>query len=207
MSAFIRFGCAVALALFAVAGTASLSSAATPNALSGIDNVAEQKPLLQDVRKHHSGYKKFYIKRGHRSYGGKKWRGHKHWGGKKWSGRKHWGGKKWGGRKHWGGKKWGGHKRWSGKKWKGHKHWGGHKWKHKKHRHKHRKYYYRHGLLDDYGYYPYYYDDYRDTYYDRESCGAYEDKQRCADKYRSFEWDTCLYTTYSGRKRLCPYVD
>ena len=30
--------------------------------------------------------------------------------------------------------------------------------------------------------------------------------QRCDDRFRSFEWDTGLYTTYGGEKRLCPYL-
>ncbi len=30
--------------------------------------------------------------------------------------------------------------------------------------------------------------------------------QRCASQFRSFEWDTGLYTTYEGEKRLCPYL-
>jgi hypothetical protein len=30
--------------------------------------------------------------------------------------------------------------------------------------------------------------------------------QRCANRFRSFEWDTGLYTTYGGEKRLCPYL-
>ena len=30
--------------------------------------------------------------------------------------------------------------------------------------------------------------------------------QRCAAQFRSFEWDTGLYTTYGGEKRLCPYL-
>ena len=29
---------------------------------------------------------------------------------------------------------------------------------------------------------------------------------RCAQSYRSLEWDTGLYTTYGGEKRLCPYL-
>jgi hypothetical protein len=29
---------------------------------------------------------------------------------------------------------------------------------------------------------------------------------RCAARFRSFEWDTGLYTTYGGEKRLCPYL-
>lgn len=31
-------------------------------------------------------------------------------------------------------------------------------------------------------------------------------KQRCAERFLSFEWDTGLYTTYRGHKRLCPYL-
>ena len=30
--------------------------------------------------------------------------------------------------------------------------------------------------------------------------------ERCNQRYRSFEWDTGLYTTYGGEKRLCPYL-
>lgn len=30
--------------------------------------------------------------------------------------------------------------------------------------------------------------------------------QRCAAQFRSFEWDTGMYTTYEGDKRLCPYL-
>ncbi len=30
--------------------------------------------------------------------------------------------------------------------------------------------------------------------------------QRCDDRFRSFELDTGLYTTYGGEKRLCPYL-
>lgn len=30
--------------------------------------------------------------------------------------------------------------------------------------------------------------------------------QRCDNRFRSFEWDTGLYTTYGGDKRLCPYL-
>ena len=29
----------------------------------------------------------------------------------------------------------------------------------------------------------------------------------CARYFRSFEWNTGLYTTYSGEKRLCPYLN
>lgn len=28
----------------------------------------------------------------------------------------------------------------------------------------------------------------------------------CAETFRSFEWDTGLYTTYAGEKRMCPYL-
>ena len=28
----------------------------------------------------------------------------------------------------------------------------------------------------------------------------------CAQNFRSFEWNTGLYTTYDGDKRLCPYL-
>lgn len=30
--------------------------------------------------------------------------------------------------------------------------------------------------------------------------------ERCANRFRSFEWNTGLYTTYGGDKRLCPYL-
>lgn len=39
--------------------------------------------------------------------------------------------------------------------------------------------------------------------YDEGSGAAME---RCAARFRSFEWDTGLYTTYEGDKRLCPYL-
>jgi BA14K-like protein len=28
----------------------------------------------------------------------------------------------------------------------------------------------------------------------------------CAQNFRSFEWNSGLYTTYAGEKRLCPYL-
>jgi len=31
-------------------------------------------------------------------------------------------------------------------------------------------------------------------------------RQRCAARFRSFDWRTGLYTTYDGEKRLCPYL-
>ena len=35
---------------------------------------------------------------------------------------------------------------------------------------------------------------------------ARTDMDRCAEQFRSFEWDTGLYTTYDGERRLCPYL-
>jgi hypothetical protein len=34
----------------------------------------------------------------------------------------------------------------------------------------------------------------------------YSAKERCDRRFRSFEWDTGLYTTYGGYKKLCPYL-
>lgn len=53
----------------------------------------------------------------------------------------------------------------------------------------------------------YYYDDYahEGPYY--YPSGYQGDPRRvCAQNFRSFEWNTGLYTTYSGEKRLCPYL-
>ena len=30
--------------------------------------------------------------------------------------------------------------------------------------------------------------------------------EKCAERFRSFEWDTGMYTTYGGDRRLCPYL-
>jgi hypothetical protein len=53
----------------------------------------------------------------------------------------------------------------------------------------------------------YYYDDegYEGPYY---YPSGYQGDPRvvCAENFRSFEWRTGLYTTYSGEKRLCPYL-
>jgi hypothetical protein len=53
----------------------------------------------------------------------------------------------------------------------------------------------------------YYYDDeaYDGPYY---YPSGYRGDPRvvCAENFRSFEWHTGLYTTYSGEKRLCPYL-
>jgi hypothetical protein len=102
-------------------------------------------------------------------------------------------------RHHWG-KKWGS-KRFS-QKWRGHR---------KNYSHKRRRNFYRRPSIHfGFGYLPrrYYYDDYyydEDAYYN-SSCGTHAEKERCARKFRSFNWETCRYTTYSGYKRLCPYV-
>jgi hypothetical protein len=48
----------------------------------------------------------------------------------------------------------------------------------------------------------YYDDDY--AYGPREYGG--DPRVLCAENFRSFEWHTGLYTTYSGEKRLCPYL-
>lgn len=53
----------------------------------------------------------------------------------------------------------------------------------------------------------YYYDDYSydgPYYYPSEYGG--DPRRICAENFRSFEWRTGLYTTYSGEKRLCPYL-
>lgn len=53
----------------------------------------------------------------------------------------------------------------------------------------------------------YYYDDYSyegPYYYPSEYRG--DPRRICAQNFRSFEWGTGLYTTYSGEKKLCPYL-
>ncbi len=53
----------------------------------------------------------------------------------------------------------------------------------------------------------YYYDDYSydgPYYYPANYHG--DPRVVCAENFRSFEWRTGLYTTYSGEKRLCPYL-
>ncbi len=54
-----------------------------------------------------------------------------------------------------------------------------------------------------YGYTGYYGRDYDDAGYEGV---PYSAKERCARRFRSFEWDTGLYTTYGGYRRLCPYL-
>jgi hypothetical protein len=53
----------------------------------------------------------------------------------------------------------------------------------------------------------YYYDDYEydGPYYYPSNYGG-DPRAICAQNFRSFEWRTGLYTTYSGEKRLCPYL-
>lgn len=53
----------------------------------------------------------------------------------------------------------------------------------------------------------YYYDDYAydgPYYYPQDYSG--DPRRICAQNFRSFEWSTGLYTTYSGERRLCPYL-
>jgi hypothetical protein len=50
-----------------------------------------------------------------------------------------------------------------------------------------------------------------DAYADDGPLGAAADpagdpRNLCAQHFRSFEWNTGLYTTHSGEKRLCPYL-
>jgi hypothetical protein len=52
-----------------------------------------------------------------------------------------------------------------------------------------------------------YYDDYayEGPYY-YPSGYAGDPRVICAQNFRSFEWNSGLYTTYNGEKRLCPYL-
>ena len=53
----------------------------------------------------------------------------------------------------------------------------------------------------------YYYDDYAyDGPYYYPSGYTGDPRAVCAQNFRSFEWRTGLYTTYSGEKQLCPYL-
>jgi hypothetical protein len=53
----------------------------------------------------------------------------------------------------------------------------------------------------------YYYDDqaYDGPYYYPSGYSG-DPRAVCAQNFRSFEWNTGLYTTYAGEKRLCPYL-
>ena len=53
----------------------------------------------------------------------------------------------------------------------------------------------------------YRYDDYAydgPYYYPSDYSG--DPRRICAQNFRSFEWNTGMYTTYSGERRLCPYL-
>ena len=52
-----------------------------------------------------------------------------------------------------------------------------------------------------------YYDDYayEGPYY-APADYAGDPRSLCAEHFGSFEWNTGLYTAYSGEKRLCPYL-
>ncbi|HEX6000147.1 MAG TPA: hypothetical protein VFZ16_12260 [Hyphomicrobiaceae bacterium] len=43
-----------------------------------------------------------------------------------------------------------------------------------------------------------------DEVYDAPPPG--DPRELCARNFRSFEWNTGLYTTYGGEKKLCPYL-
>ena len=52
-----------------------------------------------------------------------------------------------------------------------------------------------------------YYDEgpYDGPYYYPSNYGG-DPREICAENFRSFEWETGFYTTYSGERRLCPYL-
>jgi hypothetical protein len=53
----------------------------------------------------------------------------------------------------------------------------------------------------------YRYDDYAyDGPYYYPSNYRGDPRRICAENFRSFEWNTGMYTTYSGERRLCPYL-
>lgn len=55
--------------------------------------------------------------------------------------------------------------------------------------------------------YQYYVSEYNEGEGDDEYGNApYSAKERCARRFKSFEWDTGLYTTYRGPKKVCPYL-
>jgi hypothetical protein len=33
-----------------------------------------------------------------------------------------------------------------------------------------------------------------------------DDMERCAEEFRSFDWETGTYITYDGEERVCPYL-
>jgi BA14K-like protein len=53
----------------------------------------------------------------------------------------------------------------------------------------------------------YYYDDYAyNGPYEEPADFAGDPRSLCAQRFRSFEWNTGLFTTFSGEKRVCPYL-
>ena len=52
-----------------------------------------------------------------------------------------------------------------------------------------------------------YYDEgpYDGPYYYPSNYGG-DPREICAENFRSFEWETGFYTTYTGERRLCPYL-
>jgi hypothetical protein len=40
----------------------------------------------------------------------------------------------------------------------------------------------------------------------RENRARDSDMQACADRYRSFDWDTGTYVGYDGERHVCPYL-
>ena len=53
----------------------------------------------------------------------------------------------------------------------------------------------------------YYYNDYEydgPYYYPSDYRG--DPRRICAQNFRSFEWNTGMYTTYGGQRKLCPYL-
>jgi BA14K-like protein len=65
-------------------------------------------------------------------------------------------------------------------------------------------------IIADQAYRPrrgYYYDDYAyDGPYYFPSGYRGDPRTICAQNFRSFDWNTGLYTTYNGERRLCPYL-
>ena len=53
----------------------------------------------------------------------------------------------------------------------------------------------------------YYYDDgdYDGPYYAPSGFSG-DGRTLCAQNFRSFEWNTGMYTTYGGERRVCPYL-
>jgi hypothetical protein len=101
-------------------------------------------------------------------------------------------------KRHWRGRR----GRHHGRRHHGRRHYGGH---HRRWRHRHRRHndwgdaipYLALGLMGSL---------IHEGAYGNNYYGATSAKRRCARRFRSFEWDSGLYTTYGGRKRLCPYL-